>query len=480
MQRTFPMFCGVSTMSRRSIAVLFLFALVPALPALARADGAVAAQPAPTPQQIQVSTAEARRLSDAFVSVAERVSPSVVQIDVTSRDDAGDSTAMSRWLNGGDSPIQRGLGSGVVFTPDGAILTNNHVIDNALSINVHLRDGRYLPARLLGRDPSTDLAVIKVDTQGLVAARFADSDASKVGEWVVAIGSPFGLGYTVTSGVLSAKGRGGIGMNAIEDYLQTDASINPGNSGGPLCNLDGQVMGINTMIVGRGSGIGFAVPSNMARHVADQILKTGHVERAWIGVGAQDLTPELAAAMKLDPRAGALVNSVGDGSPAQKASIKPGDIIAAVAGKPVHDSHELVREVLANDVGKVIILEVVRDGKHYGSSVTLTARPEAPVAPLPVQQQGLPQQGLGLAIRDLTAQQAQMLGLPPKVMAAVSSVAQGSSADRAGLKIGDVILEVDGVTDPTATQVQEAAADGLLVLRLRRGQSSFYAAVKKQ
>ena len=273
---------------------------------------------------------------------------------------------------------------------------------------------------------------------------------------------------------------GGIGMNAIEDYLQTDASINPGNSGGPLCNLDGQVMGINTMIVGRGSGIGFAVPSNMARHVADQILKTGHVERAWIGVGAQDLTPELAAAMKLDPRAGALVNSVGDGSPAQKASIKPGDIIAAVAGKPVHDSHELVREVLANDVGKVIILEVVRDGKHYGSSVTLTARPEAPVAPLPVQQQGLPQQGLGLAIRDLTAQQAQMLGLPPKVMAAVSSVAQGSSADRAGLKIGDVILEVDGVTDPTATQVQEAAADGLLVLRLRRGQSSFYAAVKKQ
>jgi S1-C subfamily serine protease len=269
-------------------------------------------------------------------------------------------------------------------------------------------------------------------------------------------------------------------MNAIEDYLQTDASINPGNSGGPICNLDGQVLGINTMIVGRGSGIGFAVPSNMARRVADQILKTGHVERAWIGVGAQDLTPELAAAMKLDPRAGALVNSVGDGSPAQKSSIKPGDVIAAVGGKPVHDSHELVREVLTIDVGKVVSLEVIRDGKHYASNVTLTARPEAPVPALPVQQQGVPQPGLGLAIRDLTAQQAQMLGLPAKVLAAVSSVAPGSSADRAGLKIGDVILEVDGVADPTAAQVQEAAADGLLVLRLRRGQSSFYAAIKKQ
>jgi len=479
MQRTFPMFCGVSTMSRRSIAVLSS-ALLLFLPALASADGAVATQPAVTPQQIQVSTAEARRLSDAFVSVAERVSPSVVQIDVTSREDAGDTSAVSRWMNGSDSPIQRGMGSGVVFTPDGAILTNNHVIDNALSINVHLRDGRYLSARLLGRDPSTDLAVIKVDTQGLVAARFGDSDAAKVGEWLVAIGSPFGLGYTVTSGVLSAKGRGGLGMNAIEDYLQTDASINPGNSGGPICNLDGQVLGINTMIVGRGSGIGFAVPSNMARRVADQILKTGHVERAWIGVGAQDLTPELAAAMKLDPRAGALVNSVGDGSPAQKSSIKPGDVIAAVGGKPVHDSHELVREVLTIDVGKVVSLEVIRDGKHYASNVTLTARPEAPVPALPVQQQGVPQPGLGLAIRDLTAQQAQMLGLPAKVLAAVSSVAPGSSADRAGLKIGDVILEVDGVADPTAAQVQEAAADGLLVLRLRRGNASFYAAIKKQ
>src|SRR5947209_8232602 len=190
------------------------------------------------------------------------------------------------------------MGSGVVFTPDGAIVTNNHVVEEALTINVRMRDGRYLPARLVGRDPETDLAVVKVDTTGLIAAKFADSDAARVGEWVVAIGSPFGLGYTVTTGVLSAKGRGGLGMNAIEDYLQTDASINPGNSGGPLCTLDGQVLGINTMIVGRGSGIGFPVPSNLARRTADQLVRGGRVQRAWIGVGIQDVTPEIATEIK--------------------------------------------------------------------------------------------------------------------------------------------------------------------------------------
>src|SRR5262245_24994384 len=318
-----------------------------------------------TNAHIQASQAEARRLSDAFVSVAERVSPSVVQIDVTSRDERADHVL--RWLGGGagDSPVARGIGSGVVFTQDGAILTNNHVIEEALTINVHLRDGRFLPARLVGRDPATDLAVIKVDATGLVAAKFADSDAARVGEWVVAIGSPFGLGYTVTTGVLSAKGRGGLGMNAIEDYLQTDASINPGNSGGPLCDLNGNVLGINTMIVGKGAGIGFAVPSNLARRVGEQILKKGKVERAWIGVGIQDLTPELATALKVDPRAGALVNAVNEGGPAQKANVKPGDIIAGVGGKKVTDGRELVREVISHEVGQNLQLEIVRDGKRY-------------------------------------------------------------------------------------------------------------------
>jgi len=321
--------------------------------------------------------------------------------------------------------------------------------------------------------------VVKVDAAGLSAAKFADSDASRVGEWTVAIGSPFGLGYTVTTGVLSAKGRGGLGMNQIEDYLQTDASINPGNSGGPLCDLDGRVLGINTMIVGRGSGIGFAVPSNLARRAAEQILKTGHVQRSWIGVGIQDLTPDIASAMKVDPRAGVLVNSITDGGPAQKANIKPGDIIGAVAGKKVVDGRELVREVIAHEVGQTIQLEIVRDGKKYGTNMTLTARPEQAVPPLPVQQQGVPQSGLGLSVRDLTAAQAQQLGLPSKPLPIITTISPGSSADRAGLKPGDVIVEADGVQDPTSAQLSEQAKDGQLLVRVRRRDASFYAAMKK-
>ena len=458
---------------------LRMFAPVLAL-GLALFSGEALAQQAtsPTPAQLQASQAEARRLSDAFVSVAERVSPSVVQIDVTSRDESADKVL--RWLGrGGDSPIARGTGSGVVFTPDGAILTNNHVIEEALTINVHLRDGRFLPARLIGRDPATDLAVIKVEATGLVAAKFADSDAARVGEWVVAIGSPFGLGYTVTTGVLSAKGRGGLGMNAIEDYLQTDASINPGNSGGPLCDLEARVLGINTMIVGRGSGIGFAVPSSLARRAGEQILKTGRVQRAWIGVGVQDLTPELASAMKLDPRAGALVNLINDGGPAAKANMRAGDLIASVAGKPVHDSRELIREVLLHDVGQTLQLEIVREGKHYGTSVQLTARPEPPIPPLPVQQQGVPHAGLGMSVRDLSPQQATQLGLPAKQIPVVTNVAPGSAADRAGIKAGDVVVEVDGIVDPSAAQLQDASRDGQLLLRIRRRDSAFYAALKK-
>jgi len=430
-------------------------------------------------QQGTTSQLEARRLSDAFVSVAERVSPSVVQIDVTARDQQqGDLARMLGGGSSGDTPVARGTGSGVVFTPDGAILTNNHVVDTALTINVHLRDGRFLPARLIGRDPAADLAVIKVDAQGLVAARFADSDAARVGEMVVAIGSPFGLGYTVTTGVVSAKGRG-VGINAIEDYLQTDASINPGNSGGPLCNLDGQVLGINTMIVGRGSGIGFAVPSNLARRVAEQILKTGHVQRAWIGVGTQDLTPELASALHVDARAGALVNTVGPATPAEHAHLKAGDIIAGVGGKSVHDSHELIREVLTHDVGSNVNLEVVRDGHRYATQITLAARPEQAVPTVPVQQQVVPQGGLGLTIRDITPEQARSVGLNAKPIAIVSSVIPGSSADRAGIKTGDIIVEADGVVEPSTAQVQQVAQDGVVVMRLKREESTFYTVVRR-
>ena len=435
---------------------------------------------APVAAYAQSGTQEAKKLSDAFVQVADKTGPSVVQIDVTSREENEDPLLKLFGKRGGESPVARGMGSGVIFTADGAILTNNHVIEEALSINVRLRDGRYVPAKLVGRDPSTDLAVIKIDAPNLVPARFADSDASRVGEWVVAIGSPFGLGYTVTTGVLSAKGRGGMGMNAIEDYLQTDASINPGNSGGPLCDLDGRVLGINTMIVGRGSGIGFAVPANMARRVADQMLKKGKVERAWLGVGIQDLTPELAQAFAApDARSGALVNQVTSGGPGQKANLKSGDIIMSVAGKKIADSRELVREVLVHDVGQTITLEILRDGKKYATQIGLSARPEAAVAPIPLQQQSAPQAGLGLTIRDLAPEQAAQIGLGKKAFPVVSAVAPGSPADRAGLKVNDVIVEANHKAEQTSAQVNEAGKSGKLLLRVFRKGATFWAALKK-
>ncbi len=300
----------------------------------------------------ETSSADARRVAGAFSAVVEKVSPSVVQLDVAVADQSSEAFRWFKGFPGFETPVHRGLGSGVVFSTDGHILTNNHVIDGAMAISVRLGDGRLLPASVVGRDIAVDLAVLKVQAQGLTPATFADSDRSRVGDWVMAVGSPFGLGHTVTMGVLSAKARGGLGVNAIEDYLQTDASINPGNSGGPLLNLDGQVLGINTMIVGRGQGIGFAVPSNMAKRVAEQILRTGRVQRPWTGLGTQDLSPEIAVELNLAAGSGALVNQVVPGSPAHQARLQPGDIVASVEGKRVNDAQDFMREILVHEVGQ--------------------------------------------------------------------------------------------------------------------------------
>jgi serine protease Do len=456
------------------------FAFLVATAVLASGSSALA-QPSPAVGNAAAiqATAEARRLSDGFVAVADRVSPSVVQIDVTARDEKADMLSHFFGRGGRDEPVARAMGSGVIFAPDGTILTNNHVVEDALTINVRLRDGRYLPAVLVGRDPATDLAVVRVDATGLPAAKLADSDAARVGEWVVAIGSPFGLGYTVTAGVLSAKGRGGIGMNQIEDYLQTDASINPGNSGGPLCNLQGEVLGINTMIVGRGQGIGFAVPSSIALRVAAQIIKTGRVSRPWLGVSVQDVTPEIAAAMHATAGAGALVNNVAPDGPARGSNLRPGDIIAAVAGRPLHDAHDLIRETIAHEVGQTIALEIVRGGKHYGTSATLTERPDPQVEAPPPQQPVASRQGMGLVVRDIPAELAVQRGLPAKPLSVLTHVAPGSAADRAGLRVDDAIVEANGAPDPTSSQVADAAKTGTLLLRVKRGDAFFYAAMAK-
>jgi Do/DeqQ family serine protease len=451
----------------RFAALLFACAFAAAVP-----KGAALAE-SPTPQ------AEARRLSDAFASVADKVSPSVVQIEVAVREQSEQTARWYKNTPSTETPVQRGMGSGVIFNADGAVLTNNHVVEDALSITVRLRDGRILPARLLGRDPATDLAVIRVEAKNLVPAKFADSDSVRVGEWVVAIGSPFGLGYTVTTGVVSAKGRGGVGVNSVEDYLQTDASINPGNSGGPLVNLDGQVLGINTMIVGRGQGIGFAVPSNLARRTADQLVKGGRVQRAWIGVGIQDVTPEIAPELRIDPASGALVNSVAADGPGARAQLRPGDVVAAVDGKRVRDAQELIRELLAHDVGQTVSLEVIRGGKRYGTKAELTARPEAALSVASAQQDAAQSPGLGIVVRDVSPEQSVQLGLPPRSFAVVAQVVPGSAGDRAGLRAGDVIIEADGMNEPDAAHVERAGQDGHMLLRVRRRDAAFYAAVRR-
>jgi serine protease Do len=437
----------------------------------------VAAAP-PAPEKVQ----KAKDFSDAITAVAEKVSPSVVQIDVAIRDEQNES--LPWWMKKkGDAGLTRGNGSGVIISADGYVLTNNHVVEDAVSITVRTRDGKILNAKIKGRDPSTDLAVLKVDGASMVASKLGDSDAAKVGEWVVAVGSPYGFAFSVTSGVLSAKGRGGLGMNQIEDYLQTDASINPGNSGGPLVNLNGEVIGINTMIYGKyGSvGLGFAVPSNMARRVAEQLIKNGKVVRSWLGAGVQDLTPDLAKAMKVDPYAGVLINGTEPGGPAFNAKLVPGDIVSKVAGKPVREAQELIREVINHDPGSTITLEVIRKGAKYEAKAMLAPRPEPPVKPTPLEEAAKASpasSGYGITMKPIPPDAAAKYGFG-KAQTFISFVEPSSPADKAGLLAGDVVLEVNTVQNPSSDQIKTAGASGSLLMRIGRKDARFYVAVAK-
>jgi serine protease Do len=295
------------------------------------------------------------KFTTSFAPVVKKVSPSVVKVFVTAK-------AKSTTLSGADipdrhrffgeeenpqdlprqfrAPKQHGVGSGVIVTKDGYILTNNHVVESATDVKVALDDGREFSAKVIGRDPQTDIAVLKIDAHGLPFLTLADSDKIEVGDVVLAIGNPFGIGQTVTTGIVSAKGRATLGLD-YEDFIQTDAAINPGNSGGALVDTDGRLIGINTAILsesGGNQGIGFAVPTNLARWVMDGLMQNGRVERGFLGVNIQDLTPDLAKEFKLDHATGALVSEVTPQSPADKAGLKGGDVIVQFNGKPVTDS----------------------------------------------------------------------------------------------------------------------------------------------
>lgn len=381
---------------------------------------------------------------------------------------------------------QRSLGSGFIIDPQGFILTNSHVIENADEIKVRLDNDKEYDAEVVGKDPATDLALIKVKTkENLPTATLGDSEALRVGEWVLAIGNPFGYGHTVTVGIVSALGRT-IGAGPYDDFIQTDASINPGNSGGPLFNARGEVVGINTAIVASGQGIGFATPVSKARELLPQ-LKKGEVTRGWLGVGIQEVSHELAQKFGMREKRGALVSDVFSGEPADKAGIKRGDIILEVGGKPIKNVKELLNLAASLPVGQKTEIKVWRDGKVLSFNIIADRRPEekklASRRSRPPQQEE-EEESIGIKVAEITPEMAQSLDLPRKEGVIVKSVKPQSPAGKSGLQKGDVILEINRTPITDLKGYREAMekhmqADSLLIL-LRRGSSSQYLVIKKE
>jgi len=371
---------------------------------------------------------------------------------------------------------QQSLGTGVIIDKEGFILTNNHVVEMADEIKVKLADEKEFLAKIIGRDQKTDLALIKIESdKPLSPLPLGDSDKLDVGEWVVAIGNPFGLGNTVTAGIVSAKYRQ-IGQSSYDNYIQTDASINPGNSGGPLLNTSGEVVGINTAIFsqsGGNIGIGFAIPINMAKDLLPQ-LKTGKVVRGWLGVMIQKITPELKQKLDLKDEKGALVADVTPGGPAEKAGIQRGDVIVTFNGKEIKEMSELPYVVASTPVGKSVNVQVLRKGQKKSFEIKIAELKDEKEAP--VVTEAKPR--LGMTVEDLTPELAKNFGLSEARGVVVVQVEDGSSAAEAGLRAGDVILEIDqspvkDVKDFGRKIESYKAGDTVLVLAKRRGATVF-------
>jgi len=401
--------------------------------------------------------------STTFAPVVQKVMPSVVSI-YSSRQTTSD-TRNQEWLNdplfrrflgdqwlGGQTLLPRerqtrSMGSGVIISPDGYIATNHHVVEASTDIKVLLSDRREFAARLIGTDSKTDLAVLKIEQTGLPALTFADSSKVQVGDIVLAIGNPFDVGQAVSMGIVSATGRG-LGGENYEDFIQTDAAINPGNSGGALVSAEGRLIGINTAILSRtggNQGVGFAIPSSMARNVTDQIIRSGKVSRAFLGVMIQPITADLAQAFKLSKSEGALIADVNPGSPAERAGLKPGDVVTKIDDHAVADSRTLRLMIGEMSPGKVVQMAVVRDGMERQYSVTLGEQPSDKVAASNVLGGASSLRALdGVSLEALTPDSARQYGLTRNMKGvAIQRVDPDSAAGKAGLEAGDVILEVN-------------------------------------
>jgi serine protease Do len=420
----------------------------------------------------------------AWVDIAKAVKPAVVNVSTRgTRERSGAEELLPelpgrREFPGRPPRTLRGLGSGFVINADGYVLTNHHVVAGASEIRVKFADGREVPGKLVGGDAKTDLALLKVEATGLPVIPLGDSAGLEVGEPVMAVGNPFGLEQTVTTGIVSATGRS-IGAGPYDDFIQTDASINPGNSGGPLVNARGEAVGVNTAIASRNGGsvgIGFAIPTNLVKPIVAQLAQTGRVTRAWLGVSIQSLTPELATSFGLPDTMGALVSSVVDGSPAARVGLKQGDVITRYDGRPVGRSNDLPRAVAETPVGREVPVEVMRDGARLTLKVKVAEleEPDRRAAAT----EAVATAKLGIAARPVTPEIARALNLPAGRGVLVERVEEGSRAQTAGIAAGDVIVEVNRTPVSSVGALQSAlekhpGGKPVLLLVNREGQSLY-------
>jgi len=377
---------------------------------------------------------------------------------------------------------QRGQGSGFIISHDGYILTNNHVIGDADTISVKLADGRKFKAKVIGKDPQSDVAVIKIKAKDLPVLPLGDSDKIQVGEFVIAIGNPFGLTQTVTVGVVSAKGRSRLGITEYEDYIQTDAAINPGNSGGPLINIHGEVIGINSAIFSRSGGymgIGFAIPINMAKAVKDQLIKNGKVIRGWLGVVIQELDEDLAKSFGLEKKEGVLIAEVADNSPAKKAGLKSGDIILKMNGQKVYDIGELRNKIALTPPGTKVVFDILREGKHKKVTVTIEEKPGSVTVSL--NQHGILKK-LGLVLQDLTSDLAEQFGYKEGAGVLIAEVEPGSVAASVGIQAGQLIVEINRIRVHSVKEALKALSKSkntkMVLLKIRDGDMSRFVALR--
>ena len=426
-----------------------------------------------------------------FSDLAEKARPGVVNIQVVKKvrnvqfalpdfpgNPFGENSPFGRFFEGNPPADQKqeGVGSGFVISQEGFILTNNHVVEDAEQIKVKLANGNEYDAKVVGRDPKTDLAVVRIDGgKDLHPLPLGNSGDLKVGSWVVAIGSPFGLEQTVTQGIVSGKGRV-IGSGPYDDFIQTDASINPGNSGGPLINMKGEVIGINTAINPSGQGIGFAIPIDMAKSIIPQLEKTGSVTRGWLGVGIQQMTPALEKSFGLKDKEGVLVSDVFRGGPAERSGIERGDVITQFDGQKVADSRDLSRIVASTPVGKTVNVNLLRDGKAIERTVKV-GEMEKKIDTAQLESH----KSLGITVQELTPEIARELGLRQETGIVVTRVEAGSAAADAGIQTGDIIREVNRkpVRDAEhfSQMIEQARNQNNILLLIQRGQNSIFAAV---